>query len=73
MSEPDAVDARQVELESKLAFAEDLLETLNMTVFRQQREIERLQKQLLHLGEQMRNVATPGQPTSLRDEIPPHY
>lgn len=73
MSEPDALDARLVELESKIAFAEDLLDTLNMTVFRQQREIERLQKQLLQLGEQLRNVAAPGQPTSLRDEIPPHY
>ncbi|WP_211091449.1 SlyX family protein [Pseudothauera rhizosphaerae] len=73
MSEPNALDARLVELESKISFAEDLLDTLNMTVFRQQREIERLQKQLAHLQEQLRNATTPAQPLSLRDEIPPHY
>ncbi len=67
------VDARLIEVESKLAFAEDLLETLNMTVFRQQREMERLQKQLVQLQEQLRSVSAPGPATSLRDEIPPHY
>jgi SlyX protein len=67
------VDARLVEVESKLAFAEDLLETLNMTVFRQQQEIDRLHKQLLRMQEQLRTVSAPGQSTSLRDEIPPHY
>ncbi|HNJ75266.1 MAG TPA: SlyX family protein, partial [Azospira sp.] len=34
------VDARISELEIKLAYADDLLETLNHTVFRQQEQIE---------------------------------
>ncbi|AVZ79108.1 hypothetical protein C3497_06435 [Zoogloeaceae bacteirum Par-f-2] len=50
-----------------------LLDTLNMTVFRQQREIERLQKQVLALDGQVRSLVAIGQPASVRDEIPPHY
>ncbi|WP_219905154.1 SlyX family protein [Pseudothauera lacus] len=73
MSEQGEFEGRLVELESKLAFAEDLLDTLNMTVFRQQREIDRLQQHLARLQEQLRNASAPAQPLSLRDEIPPHY
>lgn len=73
MPESDPIQARLIELESKLAWAEDLLDTLNMTVFRQQREIERLQKQVLALDGQIRSLVALGQPASVRDEIPPHY
>lgn len=62
---------RVTELEVKLAFAEDLLETLNQTVFRQQEQIERLQREVRELRDQMQSLPT--EPRSLRDEIPPHY
>jgi SlyX protein len=65
-------DERLAELEVKLAFAEDLLETLNTTVYRQQQQIERLQQQVRELREQLA-AAAPAEPRSLRDEIPPHY
>lgn len=64
-------DARITELEVKLAFAEDLLETLNQTVFRQQAQIERMQREVRELRDQMQSLPT--EPRSLRDEIPPHY
>lgn len=64
--------ARVTELEVKLTFAEDLLETLNRTVYRQQAQIDQLQQELRMLRQQMQQ-ALPAEPHSLRDEIPPHY
>jgi SlyX protein len=64
-------EARVTELEVKLAFAEDLLETLNQTVFRQQEQIERLQREVRELRDQMQSL--PVEQRSLRDELPPHY
>jgi SlyX protein len=66
------MDTRMSELEVKLSFAEDLLETLNATVYRQQQQIDRLQREVRELREQIR-AAAPAEPHSLRDDIPPHY
>jgi SlyX protein len=66
------MDARMAELEVKLAFAEDLLETLNRTVYRQQEQIDRMQQELRTLRQQMQQ-SLPTEQHSLRDEIPPHY
>lgn len=60
-------------LEAKLVFAEDLLETLNLTVYRQQQQIERLHKHLGRLAEQVAGNGGPGEARNLKDEIPPHY
>lgn len=65
-------DARITELETKLAFAEDLLETLNQTVIRQQDQINLLQQQLRLLHRQLQDMR-PDDARSLRNEIPPHY
>ena len=65
-------EARIAELEAKLAYAEDLLETLNVTVYRQQQQIDLLQEQLRMLRQQV-SEAMPAEAGSLRDEIPPHY
>ena len=64
--------ARLTELETKLAFAEDLLETLNQTVARQQGQIDSLQQQLRLLHQQLKD-AVPDETRTPRDEIPPHY
>jgi SlyX protein len=66
------MDARINELEVKLSFAEDLLEQLNLTVFRQQQQIEGLQRDMRTLRQQMQE-SMPAEQRSLRDEIPPHY
>jgi SlyX protein len=67
------MEARINELEVKLAFAEDLLEALNQTVFRQQQQIDRLQVEVKQLREQIASAAPAEGARSLRDEIPPHY
>jgi SlyX protein len=63
---------RMTELEVKLAFAEDMLDALNATVYRQQQQIDRLLREMKELREQIAS-STPGEFRSLRDEIPPHY
>jgi SlyX protein len=65
------VESRINELEIKLSYAEDLLETLNRTVFRQQEQIEVLHRQISDLQRQVQ--AIPGSARSLADELPPHY
>ncbi len=69
---PEALELRVAELEIKLGDADDTLEAMNLTVFRQQRQIEQLQIDLRTLRQQVQ-TAPSGEPTSLRDEIPPHY
>jgi len=66
------MDERITELEVKLAFAEDLLDTLNNTVYRQQERIEKLELIVRDLR-QLVLQAIPAEQRSLRDEIPPHY
>jgi SlyX protein len=64
--------ARLTELETKLAFAEDLLETLNQTVIRQQAQLDSMQQQLRLLHQQLQD-ALPDEARTPREEIPPHY
>jgi SlyX protein len=66
------METRVTELEVKLAFAEDLLDTLNATVYRQQQRIEQLERSVRELR-QLVVQSLPTEQRSLRDEIPPHY
>lgn len=66
------MDDRLEKIESKLSLAEDLLDELNKLVYKQQRQIEQLQRALAGLQEQVESVA-PNEPRRLMDEIPPHY
>lgn len=66
------MESRIIELEIKASFAEDMLDELNRTIFRQQQQIDLLVGEIRALRDQVRN-AQPGEQRSLRDEIPPHY
>ena len=66
------MEERLNELEAKTAFAEDLIETLNQTVIRQQGQIDLMQQQLRLLHQQLQDVL-PDESHTLRDDIPPHY
>lgn len=72
MDSAQATDHRLTELEIKASYTEDLLEQLNLTVFRQQQQIDGLLRQLAELKQQLPEPG-PGGPRSLRDELPPHY
>lgn len=70
--ENPTTEIRINELEAKLSFAEDLIDALNRSVFRQQEQLDLMQQQLLLLHQQLQTVI-PKEERDLRDEIPPHY
>jgi len=59
-------------LEIKASFTEDLLDQLNMTIYRQQELIDRLAQEVIQLRRQVPEGGSNG-PRNLRDELPPHY
>jgi SlyX protein len=65
-------EARLVALESKLALAEDLLDGLNRTVFRQQERLDALARELVEVRRQQ-GAAGDGRQGLAADERPPHY
>ncbi|MGE5452731.1 MAG: SlyX family protein [Acidobacteriota bacterium] len=66
------VEQRLMDLEVKASFMEDLLDSLNQVVVRQQQHIDLLMREIGALRDQMPEAgATPFR--SLRDELPPHY
>jgi SlyX protein len=69
----DALGRRIDELESQLAFQDELIESLNNTVARQDREFLELKHKLGHLSERLKEIgdASPGE--APQDETPPHY
>lgn len=66
------MEDRIVTLETKLMAAEDLLDELNRTVWRQQQELDTLREQLRQLAQQVKTIQ-PGNPLRPEDEIPPHW
>ncbi len=66
------MESRLSELEAKLSFAEDNIDTLNRMVYRQQEQLDQLQRQLRLLHQQIQALQPDGD-AGPRDEIPPHY
>lgn len=66
-------DERLIEIETRIAFQEDLLQDLNQTIYEQQRKIERLEaicdSLIGHVRELSDSVAERGP----LNERPPHY
>lgn len=76
--ETTALESRLTELEIKSSFTEDLLDELNLLVFRQREQIDRLAEQVRQLRQQMpdgRGGDGSGNADggSARHELPPHY
>ncbi len=65
---------RMIELESRLAWQDDLLDQLNQTVARQEQRISELEKYLELLSERYRGLSeTVESLTPPEDSAPPHY
>lgn len=62
---------RFVDIEIKLAHQEDLVETLNQTVYQQGRRIDQLEAMVAKLADHVRNLQEAGQQPL--NEKPPHY
>ncbi|QKZ06271.1 MULTISPECIES: SlyX family protein [Pseudomonas] len=66
------LEARVMELESRLAFQDDTLQTLNDELVQQQRQVERLQLQMAALLKRQEEMV--GQfGLSEQEAPPPHY
>jgi SlyX protein len=71
MSDPKTLTDRIDTLESRLAFQDDAIETLNKTVTEQWTKIDALTRQLVALGERLQEAES--QVTGPANEPPPHY
>jgi SlyX protein len=61
-----------IELETKLAFQEDTIQALNLTIAKLHQEIFAIKEDVTELQTQLRALAPSLTPASL-DEPPPHY
>lgn len=66
------MEARLIEIEIKLSDAEDTLDVLNRTVFRQQEQIEQLQQLVVRLAKRLEELE-PLEAGNPEIERPPHY
>jgi len=70
-----SIESRLDELESRLAFQDDLIESLNGIIARQDREFVKLELRVISIAEKLRDLAEaaadPG--AAAEHEIPPHY
>ena len=75
MTPSDDTDQRLMALEIKASYSDDLLEQLNLLVYRQQLQIDALAQQLQQLDQQLPEAGSGGTAPmrNLRDELPPHY
>tara|TARA_B110000208_G_scaffold72607_2_gene93407 strand:- start:12785 stop:12997 length:213 start_codon:yes stop_codon:yes gene_type:complete len=62
-----------IELQTKLAFQEDLLENLNQVITDQQGQIAKLERTVELIIVQMHGMQSSGQDNGQQQEIPPHY
>ena len=68
------LEQRLDELESRLAFQDDLIESLNQVITRQDREITTMASQIKDLFTRVSEQAETAPPGAAAEhEIPPHY
>jgi len=74
MTSPDSkLAARIDELESRLAFQDDLIESLNDVVTRQDRDLAMLTLRLQELASKINEIGADASVPSPDSEAPPHY
>jgi len=72
--EPNRAAERIDELETRLAQQDQALLELSDELYRQQRQVARLEMELRQLVDRMKTMSTPEPgPAAAGDEVPPHY
>jgi SlyX protein len=66
-------EERMMDIEVRLTRQEDLIDTLNQTVFRQQKKIDELENLCTALARRIKDVADNLSDEAPLDERPPHY
>ncbi|MDP2019104.1 SlyX family protein [Hydrogenophaga sp.] len=64
---------RLTDLEIKVSYADDLLDTLNALVARQQEQIDLLLREVSRQRQRGSDDGLSAAPRDPRDELPPHY
>jgi SlyX protein len=72
MNTQPSLEQRLTDLEIKTGLADDMLDQLNQTIFRQQQLIDALAREVNALRQQLPQDRNSGL-QNLRDELPPHY
>lgn len=67
------MENRLVAIETKLLFQENLVEDLNEVVYRQQQQLDRLEKQLNDLQARLKAILVSPVAASPDTDLPPHY
>jgi SlyX protein len=73
MSDYKISENKIIEIETKLAFAEQSIEELNDVIVNQQKSIDKLNLQIQQLNSKVEEESQHWQTTSPVDETPPHY
>lgn len=68
-----ALEKRVEELENQSAFQDELIESLNNTVAKQDREVLELKHHLNRLSERLKEIGDAAPGAAPQDETPPHY
>jgi len=67
-------DNKLVELEEKISYLQNMLDELNMVVFRQGEKIEKLNNQVKKTNEKLINQSeSQSEQLEVKDDKPPHY
>ncbi len=66
------MDEQLIELETRIAFQDESIQQLSDVVYRQQQQIDFLEKQVQMLRGQFQNLAH-SLPSKPQDDRPPHY
>lgn len=64
---------RIIELEIKLAYQDELLDSLNMVVASQQKQIDKLEETSKLLNDRIKSLSEQTSNKGQQYEIPPHY
>ncbi len=67
------MESRLTNLETKVAFQDDLVDSLNRIVASQQQQLDLLQQQIQMLYDQLRSLAPAGIASESEEARPPHY
>lgn len=67
------LSARIIELETKVAFQELIIEELNQSLIEQQFVIDKLQTQIRHIAEKLKGTQISQVASRAEETPPPHY
>lgn len=72
----DTILTQLADLESRLAFQDDTIETLNQLVIQQSEQLQRMEQKIKLLGQRLQQLqerSDDQQTNDPADEVPPHY